>query len=176
MALGATINKVSLDIADMDRQYYQHHELTVAMHPSESPFRFVIKVIAFALHAHEDLKFTKGLGAEDEPEIWRKALTNDIELWIDFGQVDEKRIRKACGRADQVVIYTYQERRAKTWWAQNQQKLARHDNLTVMHIEALGAEALAQRNMLLQCTIDDGSVFLSDASNSFEASVTTLTP
>ena len=175
MALGATINKVTLNIADMDRQYYQNHELTVAMHPSESPFRFVIKIIAFALNAHEDLKFTKGLGADDEPEVWRKSLTNDIELWIDFGQVDEKRIRKACGRADQVVIYTYQERRAKTWWAQNQQKLARHANLKVVHIDAVGAEELAQRNMLLQCTIDEGSVYLSDDTNSIEVSVSTLT-
>lgn len=175
MALGATINKVSLNIADMDRQYYQHHELTLAMHPSESPFRFVIKIIAFALNAHDDLKFTKGLGADDEPEMWRKSLTNDIELWVDFGQVDEKRIRKACGRSDEVVIYTYQERRAKTWWAQNQQKLARHTNLKVVHIDAIGAEVLAQRNMLLQCTIDEGSVFLSDDSNSVEVSVSTLT-
>jgi len=174
MALGATINKVSIDIADMDRQYYQHHNLTVAMHPSESPFRFVIKIIAFALNAHDELKFTKGLGAEDEPEIWRKSLTNDIELWIDFGQVDEKRIRKACARADEVVIYTYQERRAKTWWAQNQQKLIRHKNLKIIHIEAAEAEALAQRNMALQCTIDDGSVYLSDDINSIEVSVSDL--
>ena len=174
MALGATINKVSLNIADMDRQYYQNHELTLAMHPSESPLRFVIKVIAFALNANEELKFTKGLGADDEPELWRKSLSNDIQLWIDFGQVDEKRIRKACGRADQVVIYTYQERRATTWWAQNKQKLARHDNLKVVHIEAPGAEELAQRNMLLQCTIDEGSVYLSDDSNSIEVRVSSL--
>ena len=175
MALGATINKVTLNIADMDRHYYQQHDLTVAMHPSENAFRFVIKIIAFALNAGEELRFTKGLGADDEPEIWRKSLSDVVELWIDFGQVDEKRIRKACGRADQVIIYTYQEKRATTWWAQNEQKLKRHDNLKVVHIDAEGAEELAQRNMVLQCTIDDGSVYLSDDSRSIEVTLTDLT-
>ena len=116
MAIGATINKVSLNIADMDRQYYQQHELTLAMHPSENDHRFIIRVIAFALNAHERLVFTKGLGADDEPELWQKSLSGGIDLWIDFGQVDEKRIRRACGRSEQVIVYTYQQRKATVWW------------------------------------------------------------
>ena len=129
MAIGATVHKVSLTIADMDRQYYQVHELTVAMHPSENDHRFIIRIIAFALNAHEQLIFTKGLGADDEPEVWQKSLAGDIELWIDFGQIDEKRIRRACGRAKHVKVYTYQERKAMLWWEQHKKKLARHDNL-----------------------------------------------
>jgi len=174
MAISATINKVSLSISDMDRQYYQLHELTMAMHPSENDYRFVVRVLAFALNAHEDLVFTKGLGADDEPEVWQKSLTGDIECWIDFGQVDEKRIRKACGRARRVIIYTYQDRKAVIWWEQNREKLARHDNLRVYHMEAEGAEALVSRNMQLNCTIDDGSVYLSDDVNSVSVSVTAL--
>lgn len=174
MAIGATINKVSLNIADMDRQYYGHHELTLAVHPSENDFRFMVRVIAFALNAHEHLAFTKGLGADDEPELWQKSLSGDIELWIDFGQVDEKRIRRACGRAQRVVICTYQERKAKVWWEQYRQKLARHKNLTVFHITAEGAEALVNRNMHLQCTIDDGALYLSDDVNSIAVTVKAL--
>ena len=162
MALSATINKVSLNIADMERHYYQQHELVLAMHPSENDLRFMIRVIAFALNAHDQLAFTKGLSTDDEPEAWQKSLSDDIELWIDFGQVDEKRIRKACGRAKQVVIYTYQARKANVWWERNKQNLARHDNLRVYHIAAEGAEALVSRNMQLQCNIDDGTVSLSN--------------
>ena len=175
MALSATINKVSLNIADMERHYYHQHDLTMAMHPSENDARFIIKVIAFALNAHEDLAFTKGLATDDEPELWLKSLTDEIELWIDFGQLDEKRIRKACGRSKRVVIYTYQERKAKVWWQQIKQKLARHHNLTVFHIEADGAEALVSRNMQLQCNIDDGSVSLSNDEHHFTVSVTAYT-
>ena len=171
MAIGATINKVSLNIADMDRQYYQQHELTLAVHPSENDYRFIVRVIAFALNAHERLVFTKGLGADDEPELWQKALSGGIELWVDFGQVDEKRIRRACGRSEQVIVYTYQDRKATVWWTQYREKLARHENLSVYHIQAEGAEALVSRNMQLQCTIDDGSIYLSDDSNSIVVTV-----
>jgi len=68
MAIGSTINKVSLSIADMDRQYYQQNELTVAMHPSENDHRFIVRVIAFALNAHEQLVFTKSLQSNTNNE------------------------------------------------------------------------------------------------------------
>ena len=98
MAISSTINKVSLSIANMDTHYYQSHELTVAQHPSENDFRFMIRLIDFSLNADEQLTFTKGMNNDDEPELWLKSLTDEVELWIDFGQLDEKRIRKACFR------------------------------------------------------------------------------
>ena len=176
MALSATIYKVSLSVADMERQYYQQHELVMAMHPSENELRFMVRVIAFALNAHEQLVFTKGLSTDDEPEVWQKSLSDVIELWIDFGQVDEKRIRKACGRAKQVILYTYQTRKAKIWWEKARQNLARHDNLTVYHIDAEGAEVLISRNMQLQCNIDEGSVTLSNDDHHLAIEVTRYKP
>jgi hypothetical protein len=35
MAIKATIFKVNLQIADMERHYYQDHTLTLARHPSD---------------------------------------------------------------------------------------------------------------------------------------------
>ena len=162
MAISSTINKISLNIADMDRHYYQSHELTVAQHPSETDFRFMLRIIAFALNSNESLSFSKGLCVDDEPEIWSKSLTDEIELWIDFGQLDDKRIRKACGRAAQVIIYTYNERKAQVWWEQIKGKLERYNNLRVTHIHAEGVEVLVKRNMQLQCNIQDGEITLSD--------------
>lgn len=163
MAISATINKVSLNIANMDRHYYQSHELTVAQHPSETDFRLMIRLIAFMLNASDQLVFTKGLSTDDEPDLWAKSLTGDIELWIDLGQPDEKRIRKACGRAKQVIIYTYHERKAKTWWDQQRHNLERFKNLQVFHIRADGADRMIQRSMQLQCNIQDNELYLSDA-------------
>jgi len=60
MALKATICKAVLQIADMDRNYYQDHLLTIARHPSETDERMMIRVLAFALHADETLSFGKG--------------------------------------------------------------------------------------------------------------------
>jgi len=162
MAISSTINKVSINIADMDKQYYQDHELTLAQHPSETDFRFMVRLIAFMTNASERLAFTKGMDSDDEPDLWQKTLTDEIELWIDLGQPDEKRIRKACGRAKQVIIYTYHERKAKVWWEQQQEKLQRFNNLKVLHINAQGIESMIKRSMQLQCTIQDGEIYLND--------------
>ncbi len=167
MAISSTINKVSVNISDMDKQYYQNHELTIAQHPSETDFRFMIRLIAFMVNASERLNFTKGLSSEDEPELWQKTLTDEIELWIDLGQPDEKRIRKACGRAKQVIIYTYNERKAKVWWEQLREKCQRFNNLSVFHINAVGVESMINRSMQLQCTIQDGEIYLIDDDSNF---------
>jgi len=174
MAISSTINKVSLNIANMDRNYYQNHELTVAQHPSETDFRFMIRLIAFMANASERLSFTKGLNSDDEPDLWQKTLTDDIELWIDLGQPDEKRIRKACGRAQQVIIYTYHERKAKVWWDQQQERLQRFNNLKVLHINAEDVDVLIKRSMQLQCNIQDGEIYLNDDDSNFIISLDTL--
>ena len=103
MALKATIFKADLQIADMDRGYYQTHALTIARHPSETDQRMMVRILAFALFADERLHFTRGISTDDEPDLWLKGLDEEIELWVDLGQPDLKRIRKACGRARQVV-------------------------------------------------------------------------
>ena len=162
MAISATINKISLNIADMDRHYYQMHDLVIAQHPSETNHRFMIRLIAFALNASDELTFTKGLCVDDEPELWVKSLTGEVDLWIDFGQVDEKRIGKACGRAKQVIIYTYNQRKAHVWWNQQQAKLKRYKNLSIYHLNADGIDAMISKKMDVQCNIQDGEMTLID--------------
>lgn len=173
MALKATIFKAQLQIADMDRQHYQEYALTLARHPSENDIRMMVRLTAFAFNAHEDLVFTRGLSTEDEPDIWRKNLSGEIDLWIDVGQPDEKRIRKACGRARQVKIYTYSGHGAEIWWNQIREKLDRFDNLEVISLsEQTGQElsTLAQRNMQLQCTIQDAQAWLTDGITTIQVS------
>jgi uncharacterized protein YaeQ len=131
----------------------------------------MVRAIAFIINASESLTFTKGLSTDDEPDLWQKSLTSEIECWIDLGQPDEKRIRKACGRADKVIIYTYHERKAKVWWDQQSDKLQRFNNLTVFHIYAEDVEAMVQRNMQLQCSIQDGEIYLSDDENNIDVKV-----
>lgn len=165
MASNATIFKAALQIADLERHYYQDHALTLARHPSETDERMMVRLLAFVRHAHEALTFGRGISAHDEPDIWQKDLTGNIELWIDVGQPDEKDIRRACGRARQVFLYTYGGRGADLWWEQNRDKLERADNLTVLNLPLDGSRALAklaQRNMQLQCTIQEGQVWMGD--------------
>ena len=177
MALKATIFKAELQIADMDRHYYHDHALTLARHSSETDERMMVRLLAFALHAHETLAFGKGLSADDEPDLWQKDLTGNIETWIDVGLPDEKRVRKACGRARQVFIYSYGGRSADIWWDQNGSNLERLKNLTVLNLPVAASIALAklaQRSMQLQCTIQDGQIWLADENDRIEVDVKLL--
>ena len=167
MALKATIYKADVQIADMDRNYYQDHGLTLARHPSETDERMMIRLLAFAIHANEALTFTKGLFDTDEPDLWQKDLTGAIQLWIEVGQPDEKRIMKACGRSEQVIVYSYSAT-SHIWYKQIANKLERARNLTVINIPAEASaqlEKLANRNMQLQCTIQDSQIYLTDGAN-----------
>ncbi len=167
MALKATIYKAELQIADMDRNYYQTHLLTLARHPSETDERVMIRVLAFAIHASEALTFTKGLFDTDEPDLWEKDLTGAIQLWIEVGQPDDKRLMKACGRSENVVVYSYSAT-SHIWYKQLANKLDRAKNLSVVNIPAEASaqlEAMANRNMQLQCTIQDGQIYLTDSVN-----------
>ncbi len=177
MALSATIFKIQLNIADTDRGYYADHSLTIARHPSETDERMMVRVLAFIAHAHERLQFTKGLSADDEPDLWQKSLTDDIELWINIGQPDEKRLRKACSRSPQVFLYLYGGRSADLWWQQNADKLARFDHLTVVNLPKSATDELAtlvERTMQLQCTIQDNQIWLNNGSRTVEINPTIL--
>ncbi len=167
MAIKATIFKAELQVADMDRGYYGSHTLTIARHPSETDERMMVRVLAFALHAHERLEFGKGISTDEEPAIWLKDLTGSIEHWIDVGLPDEKLLRKASGRARAVYLYTYGGSGADIWWKANEGTLTRLNNLRVMNFPLSSTKALAalaERNMTLSVTIQDGQAMMaSDA-------------
>ena len=165
MALKSTIFKAELQVSDLDRHYYASHTLTLARHPSETDERLMVRLLAFALFADERLEFGRGLSAEDEPALWQKDLTGAIELWIEVGLPDERELRKACGRAGKVVTVCYGGRSADIWWNQNRGKLERLRNLTVINLQPASTQTLAtlaNRNMQLQCTIQDGQAWFGD--------------
>jgi uncharacterized protein YaeQ len=176
MALKATIFKAELQITDMDRQYYQDHALTIARHPSETDERMMVRLLAFARHADPALYFGKGLSEVDEPDLWKKDLTGAIDLWIEVGQPDEKRLLKACGRAAQVVVYSYSSN-SSIWWSQISSRVERAKNLTILNLpsaSSLAMARLAQRNMQLQCMIQDGQLWLTGNGDAIQLDLTMM--
>jgi uncharacterized protein YaeQ len=169
MALKATIYKVNLQMADMDRNYYEQHTLTLAQHPSETAERLMIRLLAFAIYANEALTFGNGI-SDGEPALWQKDLTGEIELWIELGQPEERTIRKACGRAKQVVLFLYGAS-GELWWKNNQNEFIDKKNLTVIQLAYKDTQALAamlERSMELACNIQDGQVSLSNGTVALE--------
>ena len=167
MAIKATIYKADLSIADMDRNYYHEHSLTIARHPSETDERVMIRVLAYALHADPALAFTKDLFDVEEPALWLKDLTGAIDLWIEVGHPDEKRLLKAAGRAEKVIVYSYSAT-SSIWFKGIANKIERAKNVSVINIPAdisAQLEKMASRSMALQCTIQDGQVWLTDGTD-----------
>ena len=163
MALKATIFKVDLSVADMDRNLYEDYSLTIARHPSENDIRMMVRLLAFMRYADSALAFGKGLSTDEEPDLWLKDLTGAIDLWIVVGQPDERWLRKASGRAERVVVFSYGDRVADVWWEQNRAALEKLPNLKVFRLSSQDTQALAalaSRTMTLQCLIQDGEMLI----------------
>lgn len=175
MALKATIYKAQLQLADMDRNIYGDHGVTIARHPSETDERMMVRLLAFALRVPADdhggaLEFAKDLWDVDEPSLWQKDLTGQIVQWIDIGQPDDKRLMKASPRAERVVVYSFSHS-TPIWWSGTATKITRASNIEVWQIPAEQSQALAalaQRGMQLQVTVQDGTVWVGDGAHSVE--------
>lgn len=182
MALKATIYKAQLALADMDRQIYGDHHLTLARHPSETDERMMMRLLAFALNAPADdlqggLEPAKGLWDPDEPELWQRDLTGRILHWIEVGQPDDKRLMKASPRADRVSVYSFSHS-TPIWWKGIESKISRARNVVVWQVPAEDSQALgalAQRGMQLQVTVQDGGIWVGNASESVEVRLQRLT-
>lgn len=171
MALKPTIYKLKITLADVDRNYYDALNLTVAQHPSETLERMMARVLAFCINAQEYLSFTKGLSAVEEPDIWARTLDGRISLWIDVGEPTLDRIKKATRLAPAVKVYTFNSK-SDAWWTQGQAKLS---ELTASvyqfpwgSMQALAA--LVKRTMELSVTITDDTAYVSAATGECEVS------
>lgn len=175
MALKSTIYKAQLQIADMDRPLYADHALTLALHPSETEERLLVRLLAFALRVPADtdrgaLQFARGLSDTDEPDLWQHDLTGQLVQWVEVGQPDDRRLVKACGRAEQVTLFAYASS-VPVWWSGIETKLSRLHNLSVWQWPSAQTQelsAMAQRSMAWQVTVQDGTVWVTDGQRSVE--------
>jgi uncharacterized protein YaeQ len=168
MGTKSTIYKAELMITDIDRQYYETHNLVIAQHPSEPNRRLMARLIVFAVFAHERLEFGRGISSDQDPDLWRRDLTGTIEQWIEMGQPDESDVRKACGLSKEVIVVTYSGNSAEVWWTKNASALAKLKNLKVLDIDSKSldeATRLLDRRVTLAATIQDGEFQLSNGTD-----------
>ena len=179
MAIKSTIFKANLQIADIDNSYYADHAFTLARHPSETDERMMVRLVAIALQAYKlssvcngdgTLSFGAGLSDPDEPDAWLRDYTGRTRLWLEVGQPEDKPLIKACGKADEVVLYCFNHA-AEVWWKGIENKLSRPQNLSVFRIPTVASQALiplAQRSMQLQATVQEGALILSDSAHTVD--------
>jgi uncharacterized protein YaeQ len=156
MALKATIYKADLNIADMDNHRYEDYQLTMALHPSETIERLMVRVLAYARFAGEALEFTKDLFETDEPALWEKDLTGQLIQWIEVGLPDEDKVKKASARCKKVAVVAYGT--SVDEWYKRSSKLKTLSNVEVWKLSPASTEAvqqLCERTMQLQLNIMD---------------------
>jgi len=163
MALKPTIYKVELNLSDIDRNHFSDYSLTLALHPSENLERMSGRLLAFCFNAHEHLKFTRGLSNADEPALWQISLDDRIENWIDVGQPDPERLKKASGRSEKVCVYAF-GRGLESWWNLNSVALSKLAKVQVYALDWQAIETLAQlwqRTLNVSVTITEGIAYIS---------------
>ena len=169
MALKPTIYKFRIALTDLNRDYYDSLNLTVALHPSENLPRMMARILAYCLNASPELMFTKGLSTTEEPDIWIKELDDHISLWIDIGEPEPERIKKATRLADKVIIYSFNTK-SDTWWKQNQGKLGAL-KASIIRFDTKAVEMLASyvsRTMDLSVMLSGQSAYVSSESGDCE--------
>lgn len=183
MAIKATIYKANLQIADMDRNVYLDHPVTIARHPSETDERMMVRLLTMALWLPADnhqgsLEFAKDLWEADEPALWQKDLTGQVLHWVEVGQPDDKRLMKASSRAERVSVVSFSHS-TPIWWSGIVGKITRARNIAVWRLDPAQSQALAalaQRGMQLQVSVQDGSAWVGDGQRSVEITPERLNP
>jgi len=171
VAIKPKIYKSRITLSDIDRDYYDTLNLTIAQHPSETLERMMVRVLAFCINAQEHLAFTKGLCAVDEPDIWVRTLDDRLALWIDVGEPAVDRIKKATRLSPAVKVYSFNSK-SDVWWSQGR---ARFNELpvSVFQFQWTSIQALAdlvQRTMDISITITGDSAYVAAESGECEVS------
>ena len=164
MALSSTIYKFSISLSDLDRNKFETLNLTVAQHPSETAERMMVRVLCYGLHAQEFLQFTKGLSTPELPDIWSQSLDGQTLLWLDVGEPNADRIKKATRGADDVWVYSFNSK-SDVWWSQEQSKF---EPLAVKVRqfswgEVVSLAALLERKMDFSLTISGDLLYVATA-------------
>lgn len=168
MALKPTIYKAQVELADSDRNCFESLSLTLAKHPSETEERMMVRLLVYCLHCARGLAFTKGISTADEPDLWLHSDSGEIQQWIEVGQPDELRLRKACGKAMQVSVYAF-AKSAPTWWKLNGAAIAALPHLEAWQIdwdELQASVGLCNRTMNLNVSIVGGILYLDNGTAS----------
>ena len=161
MAIKPTIYKARISLSDLERDYYDSINVTIAQHPSETLERMMVRVLAFCINAQENLELTKGLDEVDEPDLWARTMDEQITLWVDVGEPSFDRVKKACNRANAVKVYSFNTK-SDVWWSQGEAKFSRL-NASFYRFPWESMEALAglvKRTMDLSVTITGDSAYI----------------
>lgn len=173
MALPSTMYRTTIQLSDIDRGVYETLKTTIARHPSETEERLVARLLAWLLFHGEELQFTKGVSAGDEPDLWSRGADGRVLLWVEVGLPEAERLIKAARHAGQVALLACGNG-LPNWERQQLPKLANVANLTVVRLDQSFIQrlvALLERAIVWDVTITEGTMYLQINGESLETAV-----
>ena len=171
MARGATIYRVHLELANVDRGLYAERSLSIAQHPSETLERTLVRLLAYGLRHADGLEFGRGISATDEPDLWTRSGDGRTIEWIEVGQPEMKRMVKAARHAERATLIAFGDGCWRWKKAELEPLADPPKNLSVLFVEdrfVKDLAASAERQLRWSLTISEAILFLSTGPRSFE--------
>jgi len=174
MAQTSTIYNFSIDLADSDRGVYEHLDLRVPRHPSESEDYLITRVLAYCLEYADGIAFSKGISDPDEPTIAVRDLTGAVQAWIEIGTPDAARVHKAGKAASRVAVYSHKDpAQMLRLWAN--EKIHRIEALELYRVDRALLDAMVaalDRRMAFSLSVNDGDLYIALGDRTIEGRVT----
>ena len=175
MALKPTIYKFKIALSNLDENFFDQLELTVAQHPSETPQRMLCRVLCYTLFAHRKVNFTKGLSDVDVPDLWSLSHDDRPVLWIEVGEPSLDRLKRASRKAEEAIVVCFKDR-SKGWWESLEAK-AEGLSLSVLQFSETALESLSgllERTTELSITITENTFYIATNAEPIEFEIHSL--
>ena len=180
MALTATIYRVSVELAHIDRGVYETLDLRLARHPSETLDYMATRLLAYCLEYTEGIALTDGVSSGDEPAIVVRDLTGKLTAWIEIGLPSAERLHRGHKLAGRAAVYTHRGI-TQVLGELNGHGIHRAGDIPVVELDRAFVTTLAEsldRRSTLSLSITEGQLYVDVGDRHLESHLVThrLTP
>ena len=162
MALTATIYRVSVELAHIDRGVYETLDLRLARHPSETLDYMATRLLAYCLEYTEGIALTDGVSSGDEPAIVIRDLTGRLTAWIEIGLPSAERLHRGHKQAGRAAVYTHRGI-AQVLGELNGHGIHRAADIPVVELDRAFVTALAEsleRRSTMSLSVTEGTLYV----------------
>jgi uncharacterized protein YaeQ len=175
MALTATIYRVSVELAHIDRGVYETLDLRLARHPSETLDYMATRLLAYCLEYAEGIALTDGVSSGDEPAIVIRDLTGRLTAWIEIGLPSAERLHRGHKQAGRAAVYTHRGI-AQVLGELNGHGIHRAADIPVVELDRAFVTALAEsldRRSTMSLSVTEGTLYVDVDGRHFESQLVT---
>lgn len=175
MALTATIYRVTVELAHIDRGVYETLDLRLARHPSESLDYMATRLLAYCLEYREGIELTEGVSSGDEPAVLVRDLTGKVTAWIEIGLPSAERLHRGHKLAGRAAVYTHRGIQ-QVLGELNGHGIHRADEIPVIELDRAFIGTLGEsldRRTSLSLSVTEGQLYVDVGDRHLESHIVT---